>query len=89
MATEVPSERLRRVHVNDTADVVPAFLQVSLRPCHLKVIDIYDQEKLHIWVVENALRYFRKNLNPTIALQQRGTVVLPDPPGPDVRKEPT
>ena len=79
VATKVPSEGFRRVHVNDTTDVCPAFLQVSLRPGHLKVISIYDQEKLKIWVVENALPYFMKNLNPTIALQLRGTVVLPDP----------
>ena len=54
--------------------------QVSLRPGHLKAIDICDQEKLQIWVVEYALPYFRKNLNPTIALQLRGKLVLPDSP---------
>ena len=79
VATEVPTEGLSGVHVNDTADGFPAFLQVALGPVHLKVIDIYDQEELQIWVVENALLYFRKNLNPTIDLQLRSTVVLPDP----------
>ena len=64
VATEVPTERFRRIHVNNTLDCFPTLREVLCGASHLEIVNINHKQKIEFRVIENTLPNFGKYCNP-------------------------
>ena len=64
VATEIPTKRFGRIHVNNTLDCFPTLCEVVCGASHLEIININHKQKIKFGVIENALPNFGKYCNP-------------------------